>query len=138
MYILMKCRISSGSSYALESQRCIMGFLLNPFMPNVFSHHYQFGESISNLRVGWLVVFLLFYSNFKRQFCKQTVENLIRRRVLWRLIWFCTVCRCPTKKTLGLYGLTDQESNVSRIFINTQGNQIFYHAFPNLETQISK
>ena len=33
------------------------------------------------------------------------MENLIRRRVLWRLIWFCTVCRCPTKRTLGLYGL---------------------------------
>ena len=35
----------------------------------------------------------------------QTVENLIRRRVGRRLIWFCTVCRCPTKKTFGLYGL---------------------------------
>ena len=47
-----------------------------------------------------------FYSNFKRHFCKQTVENLIRRPVLRRLIWFCTVCICPTKRTLGLYGLT--------------------------------
>ena len=46
-----------------------------------------------------------FYSNFKRNFCKQTGENLIRRRVLWRLVWFCTVCRFPTKRTLGLYGL---------------------------------
>ena len=45
-----------------------------------------------------------FHSNFKRNFCKQTVENLIRRRVLRRLIWFCTVCQRPTKKTLGLYG----------------------------------
>ena len=45
-----------------------------------------------------------FYSNFKRNFCKQTVENLIRRRILRRLIWFCTVCLCPTKRTLGLYG----------------------------------
>ena len=46
-----------------------------------------------------------FYSNFKRNFCKQRVENLIRRRVLWRLIWFCTVCKGPTKRTLGLYRL---------------------------------
>ena len=38
------------------------------------------------------------YSNSKRNFCMQTVENLIRRRILRRLIWFCTVCRCPTKK----------------------------------------
>ena len=44
------------------------------------------------------------YSNFKRNFCKQTVENLIRRRILRRLIWCCTVCRCPTKRTLCLYG----------------------------------
>ena len=35
----------------------------------------------------------------------QTVENLIRRRVGRRLIWFCTVCRYPTKRSLGLYGL---------------------------------
>ena len=46
-----------------------------------------------------------FYSNFKRNFSKQTVENLTRRRLLRRLIWFCTVCGCPTKMTLGLYGL---------------------------------
>ena len=42
-----------------------------------------------------------FYSNFNRTFCRQTVENLIRR-----LIWFCTVYRCPIKRTPGLYGLT--------------------------------
>ena len=34
--------------------------------------------------------------------------NLIRRRVLRRLIWFCTVCLCPTKRTLGLYWLTSE------------------------------
>ena len=76
-------------------------FYVNPFMPNVFSHPYQLDKSISNLRVvGWY-----FDSNFKRHFCKQTVGNLIRCRVLGRLIWFCTVCRCPTKRSLGLYGL---------------------------------
>ena len=41
-----------------------------------------------------------FYLNFQRNFCKQTVENLIRRRILRRLIWFCTVCRCSTKKLI--------------------------------------
>ena len=53
------------------------------------------------------VVFFHFYSNFKRNFCKQTVENLIRRRVLRRLMWFCTVCRSATERTLGFYGLTN-------------------------------
>ena len=46
-----------------------------------------------------------FYSNFKRNFWKPTVENLIRRRALWSLIWLCTACRGPTKRTLGLNGL---------------------------------
>ena len=55
---------------------------------------------------GLLDGIFYFYSNFKRNFCKQTVKNLIRCRVLRRLIWFCTVCLCPTKRTLGLYGLT--------------------------------
>ena len=46
--------------------------------------------------------FKIFYSLSNRIFCKQTVETLIKRRVLWRLIWVCTVCICPTKRTLGL------------------------------------
>ena len=49
-------------------------------MPNVFSYPYQLGQSISIL--GLLGGSFYFYYNFKRNFCKQTVENLIRRRVL--------------------------------------------------------
>ena len=37
------------------------------------------------------------YTNSNRTFCEQTVETLIRRRVLWRLIWVCAVCLCPAK-----------------------------------------
>ena len=47
-----------------------------------------------------------FYSNFNRTICEQTVETLIRRRVVRRLIWICTVCQCHTKRTLGLNGLS--------------------------------
>ena len=46
--------------------------------------------------LGLLCGIFHFYS-FKRNFCLQTVDNLIWRRVYRRLIWFCTVCRCPTK-----------------------------------------
>ena len=77
---------------------------INPFIPNLFSHPYQLDESISNL--GLLGGIFHFYLNFKRNFCKQIVENLIRPHVLQRLIWFCTVCRRPIKRMLGLYGLT--------------------------------
>ena len=50
--------------------------------------------------LGVLDGIFLFYLNFNSIFCKQNVETLIRR-----LIWVCTVCPCPTKRTLGLYGL---------------------------------
>ena len=81
----------------------IMGKCLyfNPFMPIVFSHPYQLDDSISNFRV--VGRYFLFHSNFSRHFCKKTVDSLIRRRVLRRLIWFRTDCRCPTKRTLGVY-----------------------------------
>ena len=46
-----------------------------------------------------------FCSNSDRTFCKQTVENLIRRHNLWRLVWVCTVCLHPTKRMLGLYNM---------------------------------
>ena len=73
--------------------------LFNPFKPNGISHCYQMDQSISVLRhVG---CFFHFYSNFDRIFFKQTLEALIRRRVQRRLIWVCTVCLCPTKRTIG-------------------------------------
>ena len=54
--------------------------VVKPFMPNVFSHPYKLDESISNFRVvGWYFSFLF---KFKRNFCKQAVENLIRCRIL--------------------------------------------------------
>ena len=52
--------------------------------------------SISNRNYCWQTV---------RNYCWQTVKTLIRRRVLRRLIWVCTVCLCPKNRTLGLYGL---------------------------------
>ena len=42
---------------------------------------------------------------FCRTFCQQTVKTLIRRHVLWRLIWVCIVCLCPISMTLGVNGL---------------------------------
>ena len=39
----------------------------------------------------------------------QTVQTLIRRRVLWRLIWVYTVCLCPFKRTLGKNDLKDSK-----------------------------
>ena len=59
--------------------------------------------------LGVLSGIVHFYSNSNRRFSEQTVETLIRRRVLRCLIWVCAVCLCPTKRTLGLYmyGLND-------------------------------
>ena len=60
--------------------------------------------------VNWNSPFPFFhiYSNFNRTFCKQTVETLIRRRILGRLIWVCTICLCPTKR---IYGLKEENGN---------------------------
>ena len=43
-------------------------------------------------------------------FCKQTVETLVRHRILQCLIWVSTVCLRPTERKLGLYGLTRKNS----------------------------
>ena len=51
-------------------------------------------------------ILFYFYPNFDRIFCKHTVETLIKGNILRHLIWVCTVCLCPTKWTLGLYGLS--------------------------------
>ena len=50
-----------------------------------------------------------------RHFCKQKVKNLIRHNVLRRLSRFSTVCGCPTKRTLGLYGLDINQGCILRI-----------------------
>ena len=54
-----------------------------PFMSNGISNSYHLDQSISISRVvGW---YFPFYSNFSMTICKQTVETLIRRHILWRL-----------------------------------------------------
>ena len=35
----------------------------------------------------WVVLVFSSYSNFNWLFCKQTVETLIRRKILWHLVW---------------------------------------------------
>ena len=65
---------------------------LNPFKPNGISHCYQLDLSIFVLRVfGWyffIVIPILI---------EQSISK-IRRRVLWCLIWVCTLCLFTTKK----------------------------------------
>ena len=46
-----------------------------------------------------------FYSISNRYSCLQTVKTLIKRRILRRLIWICTICLCSKNGMLGLYGL---------------------------------
>ena len=48
-----------------------------------------------------------FYSNCNslRIFCLRKQWRQIRFHILRHLIWDCTVCLCPTKRMLGLYGL---------------------------------
>ena len=82
--------------------------------------------------------FFHFYSNFKRNFCRQTVDNLIRRRVLRRLIWFCNVCRSPTKGTLGLYGLMIDYASTCTWLKSISFGSNFYHLAKMLTTTNSE
>ena len=77
---------------------------LNPFKLNGISHCYQLDLSIFVLRVFDGIFHC--YSNLDRTIYKQTVETLIRRRVLRCLIWICTVCLFTTKRTLGIIWVT--------------------------------
>ena len=45
--------------------------------------------------------------------CKETVETLIGRHILRRLVWVCTICQHPTKMMLGLDGLSKIEVGFS-------------------------
>ena len=50
--------------------------------------------------LGVFGAFFQFYSITNRNSCKHTVQTLIRRRVLRRLIWVCTDWLCPFCRTL--------------------------------------
>ena len=78
-------------------------FQVNPFIPNEISHFYQVGQPVSVFRVVGGIFH--FYSNLDRPAYKQTVDTLIRRRRMRRLIWVFTVCLCPTKKDAMLKGV---------------------------------
>ena len=56
--------------------------------------------------IGCLV--MIFFIKFKSTFCKQTVHNMIRRSILWHLIFFCIDCQTAMEWMQGLYGLLTQ------------------------------
>ena len=55
-----------------------------------------------------------FYLKVHRIFCKQTVETLIRRRVLRRLIRVCAVCLSPKEKNARLIWVTEYLNKQSK------------------------
>ena len=85
----------------------LVGICINPLslmdLPTIIKWTNQFPI------LGVLGAIVHFNSKFDRTFSKHTMENLIRRRVLWRLIWVCTACLCPTKRTLCLHGLMNKK-----------------------------
>ena len=78
-------------------------WFFNLFVLNVFPILIKWTNPLAIL--GVLGGIFHFYSNFNGTFGKQTVETLIRRCILQRLIWVCTVCLCPINRMLGLFGL---------------------------------
>ena len=60
-------------------------------------------------------IFLLF-GNFNKAFCKQTIQNRIRRHKMWRLIRFCTVYTCKKDvRRICLYGITHSGMRLNKV-----------------------
>ena len=57
----------------------------------------------------------------------QTMQTLIRRRILWRLIWVYTVCQCPFHWTRGINGL-----RANSFFRREQKQSLRKHAYTNI------
>ena len=51
------------------------------------------------------MVFFIFIQILKENSASKQWRPMIGCRILRHLVWVCTVCLCPTKRTLGLYGL---------------------------------
>ena len=96
-YILLPKSSAINLIFQITKQNVyFLGYILTHLCRMEF--HTLINLNSSFMFLGMLGGVILCQSNFNRKFCKQTVENLIRRHVLWRLIWICTVCLCPTKK----------------------------------------
>ena len=63
-------------------------------------------------------VLFYFHSISNSNSCYQTVKTLIRRRVLRRLIWVCTVCLCPKTEFNNLRKIICLRKIVSLTFQN--------------------
>ena len=87
--------------YSKNPNTCILKLILTHIMD--FSIPINWMSPFPNL--GMSGAFFYFDFIFNRISCKQTVKTLIRRLVLRRLIWICTVFLCPKNGTLGLYEL---------------------------------
>ena len=73
--------------------------------------------------LGGIFIFIQILKDFS---IYKTMESLIRRHVL-RRIWFYTVCLCPTKKKLGLYGLKTLEYLFLVMVIDRLHEPIYKH-----------
>ena len=71
-----------------------------------------------------MIFFHFYLTYFKRNFCKQSVEN----QTPLFLIWFCTLCRCPTVADPGplMLGVLDRWTPTVNILL-TLIAQISFH-----------
>ena len=83
--------------------------LLNPLYTDrlFYCYMYILDEYICYFTgVGSILLLLpFFFFFFFEKSCKQSMFNLIRRHIMWRLIWACTVCLWPFYGFPGKNGL---------------------------------
>ena len=89
-----KCNISlSRGLGSMRGMYCMLNMLNNQSTDSTY------GSIVSECRLGkwsWTGTWL-FHLILNLLLLKKTVQTLIRRRVLWRLIWISTVWQCPKR-----------------------------------------
>ena len=73
---------------------------VNQHLPSGPVHPYQLDKSIFNFRGVWCTFFIFMVFRIDIPISKQW--TLIRRHILWHLIWVCTIFLCPKYGMLGL------------------------------------
>ena len=90
-------KVSPGTIIDQPPERLTLDAEWNFPLLSIGPNHFRFNGC-------WVLVFI-FIQIFDKAFSKQTVNTLIRRRVLRCLIWVSIIYISPIKRTLGLNGL---------------------------------
>ena len=88
-----------------------LGIIFKPKItkPGSLTHLSQMEFPIYQLNQSIIILRVIRFIFIKILIELSAVLTLVRRRILGRLIWVCSICLCPTKSTQGVNGLSMEE-----------------------------